>query len=99
MADSCHCLGTLATRRQRSARTPHETRRVGPRPGVVRLLPVVAVLLTLAGVGEMVGYATGSGRAMHKLSAEEFHRERFRIELWPRRAAAALKILRTAPER
>jgi hypothetical protein len=61
----------------RMARIVQHVRRVHPRHGLLRLLPVVGVLLVLDGLGEMIGYATGSGRAMQELSEEEFHRERF----------------------
>jgi hypothetical protein len=61
----------------RMARIVQHVRRVHPRHGLLRLLPVVAVFLVLDGLGEMIGYATGSGRAMQVVSADEFHRERF----------------------
>jgi hypothetical protein len=61
----------------RMARVVQHARRIHPRHGLLRLLPVVGVLLVLDGLGEMAGYAMGSGRAMHELSAGEFHRERF----------------------
>jgi hypothetical protein len=61
----------------RMVRTLRSAWRVGPRPGLLLLLPVLEVLLVLDGLGEMLGYALGSGRAMQKLSADEFHRERF----------------------
>ncbi|MGQ0633376.1 MAG: glycosyltransferase [Planctomycetaceae bacterium] len=47
------------------------------RPGLLRILPALALLLTLDGLGEMVGYAAGSGDSMQTLSDREFHRERF----------------------
>jgi hypothetical protein len=37
----------------------------------------VGLLLIVDGLGEMIGYATGSGPAMQEVSDEEFHRERF----------------------
>ncbi len=64
----------------RMARVVQQARRIHPRPGLLRLLPVVGVLLVLDALGEMAGYATGSGRAMQSLSADEFHRERFLLK-------------------
>jgi GT2 family glycosyltransferase len=61
----------------RMARVVQQSRRIRPRPGLLRLLPVVGVLLILDGLGEMAGYAMGSGRTMQDFSDEEFHRERF----------------------
>jgi hypothetical protein len=42
-----------------------------------RVLPALAAGLIIDGIGEMVGYAIGSGTAMEKLSDMEFHRERY----------------------
>ena len=64
----------------RMARVVQRARRIHPRPGLLRLLPAVAVLLILDALGEMAGYALGSGRAMQEVSADEFHRERFLLE-------------------
>ncbi len=52
------------------------------RPGRPRhllpwILPMLAIGLALDGAGEMVGYATGAGKAMAILSDMEFHRERY----------------------
>jgi hypothetical protein len=61
----------------RLARIMQHIRRIHPRPGPLQLLPVAALLLVVDGLGELVGYAMGSGRIMQAVSDEEFHRERF----------------------
>ncbi|MGB7489754.1 MAG: hypothetical protein WBN62_05425, partial [Thermoanaerobaculia bacterium] len=39
--------------------------------------PLLTVLLAFDGLGEMVGYASGSGSCMQWLTGIEFHRQRF----------------------
>jgi len=41
------------------------------------LLQLLLLLLIIDGIGEMVGYACGSGNAMEMMTDMEFHRERF----------------------
>lgn len=60
----------------RLARTLPVARRIGV-PLTPRLVFLLALLLTLDGLGELVGYATGSGGAMRRLTDLEFHRERY----------------------
>ncbi len=42
-----------------------------------RVLPTMMLLLTFDGLGEMMGYASGSGNSMQWLTGIEFHRQRF----------------------
>lgn len=44
---------------------------------LVRVLPILTVLLVFDGLGEMVGYANGTGDSMQWLTGIEFHRERY----------------------
>jgi hypothetical protein len=41
------------------------------------LVTLVALMLTTSGAGELVGYASGSGRSNRRLTDHEFNRERF----------------------
>ena len=41
---------------------------------LLRLLPALSAVLLVSAAGEMVGYVSGPGRAMQKLSRLEFHR-------------------------
>ena len=43
----------------------------------LRSLPLLAIALTSDAVGEMIGYLSGSGNAMARLTAMEFHRHRY----------------------
>jgi hypothetical protein len=61
----------------RLTRVVRQAQRIHPRPGLLRLLPIAALLLVVDGLGEMAGYAIGSGRDMQAFTDEEFHRERF----------------------
>ena len=61
----------------RLARVVRQAQSIRPRAGLARLMPVAVVFLAVSAFGEMVGYATGAGRAMQLLTDEEFHRERF----------------------
>jgi hypothetical protein len=55
-----------------------ELRRPGrPRHLLPRITPALFAFLLFDGLGEMVGYACGAGRAMRKLSDMEFHRKRY----------------------
>ena len=54
--------------------------KVGNPVKAVLLLPVLALMLTVDALGEMSGYAVGTGTAMARLTAWEFHRERFLAE-------------------
>ena len=45
-----------------------------------RVLPALVVGLAFDGLGELVGYATGAGDAMRRLSDLEFHRHRYLAE-------------------
>ncbi len=58
----------------RSARTLVNSGRLDLLP---RVLPTLMLLLTFDGLGEMVGYASGSGNCMQWLTGIEFHRTRF----------------------
>lgn len=60
----------------RLLRTLQTARRVRV-PLTVRLVAVLALLVALDGIGELAGYATGSGGAMRRLTDLEFHRERY----------------------
>jgi hypothetical protein len=61
----------------RLARLTREMSRPGrARPGLWRVWPLLFVLLMLDALGEMVGYLTGAGEAMAKLTDMEFHRDR-----------------------
>jgi hypothetical protein len=62
----------------RFARTIRYSRRIRPTINGPGLVFLVAFMLVLDGIGEMVGYATGAGSAMDRLSSwGEFHRSRF----------------------
>jgi len=62
----------------RCVRIVRELRKPGRRRGLLpRILPALTAGLVLDGLGEMVGYATGGGGAMKRLSDMEFHRERY----------------------
>lgn len=61
----------------RFGRAMRTVSRVGQARRLPRILPSLIVQLVASGVGEMMGYAMGSGRAMQRLTDEEFHRERF----------------------
>ena len=55
-----------------------ELRRPGRSNSVPPILfPLLLLLLVIDGIGEMVGYACGSGNAMEMMTDMEFHRERF----------------------
>jgi GT2 family glycosyltransferase len=56
----------------RQLRRPGRERHLRP-----RILPALIAGLIVDGTGEMVGYSSGSGAAMRKLSEMEFHRERY----------------------
>jgi hypothetical protein len=61
----------------RLVRLAREMSRPGrARPGLGRVWPLLFVLLMLDALGEMVGYLTGAGNAMAKLTDMEFHRDR-----------------------
>jgi hypothetical protein len=49
----------------------------GPRHLLPRIMPALFTALVFDGLGEMVGYSLGPGRAMTKLSDMEFHRQRY----------------------
>lgn len=56
----------------------HELRsRGGLRHLLPWIIPALFTFLVCDGLGEMVGYASGSGRSMAKLSDMEFHRQRY----------------------
>ncbi len=51
-------------------------RRIAQLRQAPRLVPLLFFLLAADGLGEMIGYAVGAGKAMEKLSVWEFHRSR-----------------------
>jgi hypothetical protein len=55
----------------------HLSRRDGSRHLLPRIMPALFTALLFDGLGEMVGYSLGPGRAMEKLSDMEFHRQRY----------------------
>ena len=62
----------------RSYRIMRELRRPGrPRHLLPRMAPLLLLFLVCDGIGEMVGYASGSGKADNRMTKMEFHRERF----------------------
>ena len=62
----------------RFARIARTARRaLPPRANRLAALSLVFIALACDGAGELVGYATGGGHAMAKLSDMEFKRERF----------------------
>ncbi len=62
----------------RAARITREvTKRKPLRRILPRVLPALFAGLAFDGLGEMVGYATGAGRSMARLSDLEFHRRRY----------------------
>ena len=59
-------------------RIVRELRRPGrPRRLLPLLMPFLLLFLMCDGIGEMVGYAFGSGKAEEAMTKMEFHRERF----------------------
>jgi hypothetical protein len=61
-----------------------------------RVLPALMILLAFDGLGEMVGYASGSGSCMQWLTGIEFHRKRF-LKRPERDTAAALATATEQP--
>jgi GT2 family glycosyltransferase len=62
----------------RLLRILRELRQPGrPQKLLPRILPLLIIGLVVDGIGEMVGYGLGIGRAVEKLSDLEFHRERY----------------------
>jgi glycosyltransferase involved in cell wall biosynthesis len=62
----------------RFIRIVHDLRRGdGSRRLLPRIVPGLFAALIFDGLGEMVGYSLGPGRAMEKLSDMEFHRQRY----------------------
>lgn len=62
---------------------------------LLRVLPTLMVLLAFDGLGEMVGYASGSGSCMQWLTDIEFHRQRFLKRPAKETAAALAKATET----
>jgi hypothetical protein len=60
----------------RMARTIGVLRRI-QLPASLRLLSLLALLFLVDGFGELLGYASGSGGSMRRLTDMEFHRERY----------------------
>lgn len=59
-------------------RITRELQRPGrPRHLLIRMLPFLILFLVCDGLGEMVGYAFGPGKAEELMTKMEFHRERF----------------------
>jgi hypothetical protein len=56
----------------RELRRPGRGRNLMP-----RVLPLLCAGLVVDGIGEMIGYVFGAGKAMRRLSDMEFHRERY----------------------
>lgn len=62
----------------RSYRVIREMRRPGrPRYLLPKMIPLLMLFLACDGVGEMVGYILGTGKAGKWMTKMEFHRERF----------------------
>jgi hypothetical protein len=59
----------------RLVRTIGHARRVGRGPGfLAKVVPTIAVGLTVDAIGQMAGYAAGAGDAHEKMAAYEWHR-------------------------
>ena len=59
----------------RLARTIGHARRIGRGPSfLVKVIPTIAVGLTVDAIGQMAGYAIGAGDAHEKMAAYEWHR-------------------------
>ena len=54
--------------------------RIGKKRLLIRLFPPLFIILGMSGLGEMFGYASGSGKNMQKSAKKSFHRERYLIE-------------------
>jgi hypothetical protein len=55
---------------------PQFARAGGPKPTMIRLLPMLALGLVFDGLGQMLGYLAGSGDAVARVAQYEFHRVR-----------------------
>jgi hypothetical protein len=74
----CYVAGSPLIPLVRFLRLFREARQPGRRQGLPRwILPALLMGLLLDGAGEMIGYASGMGDGMGKLTDIEFHRDRY----------------------
>ncbi len=64
----------------RTIRIVNILNRIGKKKLIIRVFPPLFIILGMSGLGEMVGYAFGSGNVMQKSAKKAFHRECYLIE-------------------
>lgn len=72
-----YLLGSPLIPLVRMSRVLRAMHRIGRLDLLPRALPAILFLLAIDGLGEAIGYGSGSGRAMELVSDAEFHRERY----------------------